>query len=798
MYQPVHPIIPVLEGIIIIALSILLLQRTRNTYNGELALLATGLLSMGVIDLLHGIPYAAIDTALLQAVANLCGSLWFALIWLPAPVVRRYEDQRLWLSLIVAAVSLLIGMRIILWSSSAPLVVVAGAAVPPALAISTLAGLLFLVAVPRFILHYRRSAAAECLLFAGAVLLLGLSDLLVPYPLLAPAIWSVLRLAAGCVGLWFALRDYWQGVAERRQSEEQLQHYRMMLEQTIAERTEELARTNEALQAQIAERKRAEETARAALDMTRAHAAELQGLKNIAEALNRAVSPLDALYTGLEVVSRLVGSPIGWLWLISDKKLVYLAATYNLPPELALNNHPLDGQPLCECLQRLLEGRLTRPAHMIPCPRLIRIPRFVNGLYHHISLPITSSGQPVGVLNLVITERYTINARQMRLFSAFRNQFGVAVERSRLFHQITEGLAREQRLNEMTRTISSALDLPELLEKIVRLAAELIGADAGAIGLLSQDSKEIAFPCLFNLPDTLTQTSLSLPRNVGLSWQVVESGSGLIIADYRDQPHAVAEFVAAGVREVIVVPLIIGDTRLGALSLFSLGAARHFSERDLALAESIGRQAATAIQNARLFSEVQQLAITDSLTGLYNRRHFFELFSSELERTQRYNRALSVIMLDVDHFKLINDSYGHILGDQVLRTVAVRCRDTLRTVDVIGRYGGEEFAILLPETDTERAWSVAERLRQNVMQTPIDTGRDLLHITISAGVTTSAEGEQLSVETLIERADQALYAAKQAGRNRVLCWSPALLLPASLLSHPKAEDDHQTSTDTFR
>jgi diguanylate cyclase (GGDEF)-like protein len=163
---------------------------------------------------------------------------------------------------------------------------------------------------------------------------------------------------------------------------------------------------------------------------------------------------------------------------------------------------------------------------------------------------------------------------------------------------------------------------------------------------------------------------------------------------------------------------------------------------------------------------MEQLAITDPLTGLYNRRHFFFLATTEMERAARYNKDLSVIMIDLDHFKLVNDTYGHKTGDQVLQSIAQSANQALRRIDVMGRYGGEEFAILLPETNMEKGMIVAERLRALIDHTAIPTGQGEIKITACFGLA-GLETCPPDIDILLDCADKALYAAKQAGRNQV-------------------------------
>ncbi|MBN2440713.1 MAG: sensor domain-containing diguanylate cyclase [Spirochaetales bacterium] len=162
--------------------------------------------------------------------------------------------------------------------------------------------------------------------------------------------------------------------------------------------------------------------------------------------------------------------------------------------------------------------------------------------------------------------------------------------------------------------------------------------------------------------------------------------------------------------------------------------------------------------------EVHQLAITDSLTGLYNRRHFFELAEHEFQRARRFRCSLSAIMLDIDFFKKVNDTHGHQIGDKVLLALAECCRESTRRVDVLGRYGGEEFVILLPQADFAATYKIAERLRQSIEKMTIDTEAGPVKVTASFGVSTM-EDECSMLETLLKKADSALFKAKRNGRN---------------------------------
>jgi diguanylate cyclase (GGDEF)-like protein len=202
--------------------------------------------------------------------------------------------------------------------------------------------------------------------------------------------------------------------------------------------------------------------------------------------------------------------------------------------------------------------------------------------------------------------------------------------------------------------------------------------------------------------------------------------------------------------------------------------ARVQSEGDVALYNEITRLnnemvtlqrelAKKNIELQRLYQEVQTQAITDSLTGLFNRRGFFEIGEREIERARRYRHPLAAIMFDIDHFKNINDLFGHNVGDKTLVETTARCSQKLRKVDIFGRYGGEEFALLLPETQPAEAFTLAERLRSAVSQ-PIAAGKAILVVTISIGVA-ALQDHTSNLHELLECADRALYKAKEAGRN---------------------------------
>jgi diguanylate cyclase (GGDEF)-like protein len=217
------------------------------------------------------------------------------------------------------------------------------------------------------------------------------------------------------------------------------------------------------------------------------------------------------------------------------------------------------------------------------------------------------------------------------------------------------------------------------------------------------------------------------------------------------------------------IPLMVGNHMVGSISLGRLEV-RGYTRDEILQARVFANQAGVALQNALLHEREQQLAITDPLTGLYNRRGFFELARHELDRSHRFSRPVAVMMIDIDHFKNVNDQFGHAAGDLVLKELSRCYRETMREADLICRYGGEEFCILLPESDREGAKVAAERLLAAIRaKTFAADGQEVIKITVSIGVTAGPECGKL-LDRLIEEADQALMNAKEEGRDRISYW----------------------------
>ena len=318
-------------------------------------------------------------------------------------------------------------------------------------------------------------------------------------------------------------------------------------------------------------------------------------------------------------------------------------------------------------------------------------------------------------------------------------------------------------LQSMGRDLTASLELTAILPKLLQAALTLTGADSGSLFLLDQPGATLRRLAARDPADSAARVVNELSSDKVADY-VVRTGKPRLY-----QPPPTASLQGIPENPALYTPLRLREQLLGVLAVERRLRNWPFAESDVGPLTILADYASVAIVNARLFAAVQLAAITDSLTGLFNRRHFLLLAQREFQRTQRFRRPLSAVMLDIDHFKQVNDTHGHATGDQVIAEVARRILASVRNIDIVGRYGGEEFVLLLPETALAGAGLLGERLRHNIGGTPIATVAGPLPITASFGVA-ALEPAVPDVEALISRADAALYAAKQAGRNRVAAY----------------------------
>jgi diguanylate cyclase (GGDEF)-like protein len=335
----------------------------------------------------------------------------------------------------------------------------------------------------------------------------------------------------------------------------------------------------------------------------------------------------------------------------------------------------------------------------------------------------------------------------------------------RLSDTVGELYASRDQLHRAVRrvgeTLRSTHDMKQMLESILNTAADAVGADAATMWMFTPTREE-----LYPVAQRGTPAGLSrIKVGEGIVGLVAERATNIMTDGADNSPRpARAEPVFP---VTIAVPIYSQDRIMGVLSAYRDEPGFGFTQGDLETVEFLAEQGGAAIENVLLHEEAQRLSLTDQLTGAWNRRYFQMQFRQVLATAQRFDRPFSILMLDLDHFKMVNDTYGHPRGDTILVDFAGRVEKVLREVDTFARYGGEEFICLLSETDLEGALTTAGKIQDAIKMRKFGgLGEEPVSLTVSIGVASHPEHGR-AFRPLIEAADQALYRAKQEGRDRV-------------------------------
>lgn len=316
--------------------------------------------------------------------------------------------------------------------------------------------------------------------------------------------------------------------------------------------------------------------------------------------------------------------------------------------------------------------------------------------------------------------------------------------------------------------LSSNENLNKIYATVIEYATDLIRSPAGSLAIFDEEQGEMVLVASRGFSKQFTRVRRWKVRKGGLTTHILNEKRVVAIEDLKRHPHFNNPvLLAEGVSAVAAISLWNEGKILGILYIDDFKP-RSFSEKEISLLSLISTIAATTIGKAKVFEMTRLMAITDELTGLYNHRHLLRQLSAELSRTRRYGRPLTLAMIDIDHFKQYNDTHGHLIGNEILRTLGDLIRKNIREIDIPARYGGEEFLIIMPETNRVKGRLIAERLRKAIEEYPFKKiGRPPGEaVTISIGIASYPQNA-LSTHDLIETADRALYHAKAAGRNRV-------------------------------
>ena len=510
----------------------------------------------------------------------------------------------------------------------------------------------------------------------------------------------------------------------------------------------------------ITERKQAEQAlARSAREMSALYETSLD--------INSQQDLPALLHTITERAASLLDARIAGLYLVKpDEEVLELVVSHNLPRDFT---------GTCIRFGEGIAGRVAQTGEPIMVEDYLqwepKASPYANiNLRRVLAVPLKRQSKVIGVIDIADDQiAATFTHDEIRLVSLFADQAAIAIENARLLSETSLHANRLAMLNRISLAVTMGLDMQTVLRTLLEQCQQIAEVDCFYVSLYDQVNELVTVPYYFENGQHSSGVSRDIQQNPGLTGAVIQSRKTLYLPDLDIDNPTPTRILRPGVREThsyIGLPLILRDKVIGVLSIQSYQP-NAYTQPQIQIIEMIAIQAAIAVENARLYSEVQRLSIVDELTGVYNYRGLLELGSREIERARRFHRPLSAFFFDIDDFRDFNNRYSHAIGNLVLHAVAQRSRAIVRAVDLVARFGGEEFVILLPEVNLSAATQIAERLRVDIEHHRVDTEKGGLGVTVSIGVSELEDGIT-TLTTLLDRANLAEHAAKEAGRNRVL------------------------------
>ncbi len=388
-----------------------------------------------------------------------------------------------------------------------------------------------------------------------------------------------------------------------------------------------------------------------------------------------------------------------------------------------------------------------------------------------LGVPVMEGSHLRGVLCADRREDRGFEEAEEQLMVEATRQILRALQTERVFTAVERSKYEHERFYSASTMLNNALTLAQVYDTAFAAAREIAEFGFGALTLYDAAKKKHII-CRMLGDQRERFEGQQFGDNAGLVSMVVKNKHFLPATEdlrERDTMIFTRKLRIRGLESLIVLPLIIQDNAIGTFILASKSSGR-FSKKTREMLGVISNQVAVSIENAKMYKKMEEMATIDGLTGLPNHRTFQSRTSEMIYRAERHGKPVSVVLTDIDKFKNVNDTYGHPVGDEVLRRVSKVLADQIRKVDIVARYGGEEFAMVLEETDEQGAMLFCERVRQEIAAQLMSSEKGSFRVTISLGIATYPS-DGVDKQTLITRADQALYAAKEGGRNRTMLYS---------------------------
>lgn len=381
-----------------------------------------------------------------------------------------------------------------------------------------------------------------------------------------------------------------------------------------------------------------------------------------------------------------------------------------------------------------------------------------------IAIPLSVKNKHMGLAILVFHKDHTFSPLEIAICEQAGPPITLILLKSIALEESERYSQELDVLRATVADITSELELPKLLDTILERAISLLEADGGDVCIYDAENNHLRVVTSRNIPCDSIGTIVHIGE--GAAGLAALNRETVILDDYSMWSGKMKIFENAGIHASLISPISIGERLIGTITIFHFDPKKRFNEDDRRLLSMFAQHAANAMDNAMLFEKIQKMARTDPVTGLLNRRALLEMGKSEVLRSQRLNHPISVIMVDLDNFKPINDQFSHLAGDIALREIATVMQKNLRNIDIIGRYGGDEFIILLPEARQYEAKAACERLRSQIKDTEININEEKVSFTASIGYVSHDENPP-NLEKMINQADQAMYESKKSGKNRI-------------------------------
>ncbi len=385
------------------------------------------------------------------------------------------------------------------------------------------------------------------------------------------------------------------------------------------------------------------------------------------------------------------------------------------------------------------------------------------GTRSELAVPIRLGEKIIGVLDVQSEELDAFDESDLATLETLADQLAVVIENARLFEGERRKATQLAVINEVGRKAISILDLHEMLEEVARSICSGFNYYNVSLFLVDKERHEAIMEAVTGGFEHIAPGGYRQSLDKGIIGLVIRTGRSWLANDVSQDPYYIKGFLEEPLtKSELCVPIKLGGDVIGALDIQSVHL-NAFDETDVMGMETLSGQIAIAIENARLYEETKRLAATDPLTGVWNRRHIQERLGIEVARARRFGHELSVLVMDIDKLKLFNDTYGHPAGDKVIRTVAEAVLTSCREVDVVGRYGGDEFAVILPEAGAQGATMVAGRILAALKResfAALDGTKVPIRVSIGAASYPSDSDE---ADRLFSLADAAMYRVKVAG-----------------------------------